>query len=370
MACLHRRIIAGVFLIAAACWSKESAVVFPVLAALAWRARDPQVRWSAIGKHVAPLAAVVPFYLGVRTLVLRGAGGSGDMAAPLAGKLLQIGAGLLQTIFGSEVTSSTFGWVMGAGAWMILLIAAALAFWRRGGGRSHQPTNRWALGAPLLWVVVSVVPLLAAPWIVGARYFYLAVVGLVWLVAELMGSVSLVIAVGICAALGGLAFAQAGARRGDVLSYQARLSAARRAVANGLAQGYTTFHVVSGIKDLDLAVKLATDPTDRQVGGDDSPLVVLTDVPASFVVLPESRAVELDFLVARPALPPSGGYRFGARRIVGLARRGDDPTIDEVMARLPAIRFIRLRSAAGDRVIWRDVTESLKAGDAEDSAGD
>ena len=63
-------------------------------------------------------------------------------------------------------------------------------------------------------------------------------------------------------------------------------------------------------------------------------------------------------LVTRPV---GFAYRFGDRRIVALARRGDDPTLDEVLARLPDLRFIRLRLAPGDRIIYRDVTETRNA---------
>jgi hypothetical protein len=116
------------------------------------------------------------------------------------------------------------------------------------------------------------------------------------------------------------------------------------------------FHVDGGLKDLDLAVK--EDPALASVASD---LLVLGDVPASFVVMPPSLASRAAFLVASPPLPPSGAYQFGASRIVGLARRGDDPTLDEVIARLPEIRFIRLRPTPGGHVIGRDVTDEVKS---------
>ncbi len=128
----------------------------------------------------------------------------------------------------------------------------------------------------------------------------------------------------------------------------------------GLAKGYTTFHIASGIKDLDLAVK-----EDCELTPHESSLAVLGDVPASFVALPEARAQELGFVLAQPPLPPSGAYRYGDRRIVGLARRGDEPTLEEVIAHLPAIRFIRLRLAPGGRVLYRDVTETLRDRDPD-----
>jgi len=162
------------------------------------------------------------------------------------------------------------------------------------------------------------------------------------------------------ALLAGLTFAQDQSRRADVVSYDTRLSAARRAVADGLAHGATTFHIAAGIKDLDLAVKEDPRFVDREAD-----LLVLGDVPASFVAVPESRAAAVDFLLAQPPLPPSGAYRFGARRIVGLARRGDDPTLDEVVAHLPDIRFIRLRLGPGGRIIFRDLTESISGTSAD-----
>ena len=74
---------------------------------------------------------------------------------------------------------------------------------------------------------------------------------------------------------------------------------------------------MSGVKDLDLAVK--EDPRLAAVAGD---VLVLTDVPASFVIVPPSLAAAATPLIAQPPLPPSGAYRFGAARVVGLARRG------------------------------------------------
>ena len=328
---------------AAACWSKESAIVVPLLAVVALRAGRADLRWSAIAKRVAVLLPVAVVYLLARTVVLRSAGGFGDVVAPWAGKIFQIAAGLVHAAAAGDVASEPTAWIVGIGVWGGLLFGA------HRGARSSEPPTFWF--APLVWVAVAVLPLLAAPWIVGARYFYLAAVGIAWLGADVLRRSSLVVAVGVVAALAGLSSAQAVARRSDVVSYTARLSAARRAVKAGLAEGHTTFHIASGIKDLDLAVK-----EDPQFSRYESSLVVLGDVPASFVAIPEARARELEFLLARPPLPPSGGYRFGARRIVALARRGDDPTLDEVVARLPAIRFIRLRLGPGGRVIARDVT--------------
>ena len=87
---------------------------------------------------------------------------------------------------------------------------------------------------------------------------------------------------------------------------------------------------------------------------------MLGDVPASFVAIPDALAGAAAFLVAAPPLPPSGAYQFGTRRVVGLARRGDEPTLDELVARFPDVRFIRLRPTPGGRVVARDVTEEIR----------
>ena len=150
---------------------------------------------------------------------------------------------------------------------------------------------------------------------------------------------------------------QTSVRHDDVRLYDRRVEAARRAVADGVAHGHFVFHIDGGIKDLDLAVKEAP-----QLRGVEDRLLVLGDVPASFVALPEALGARVDFLIASPPLPPSGAYRFGARRVVGLARRGDEPTLDELLQRFPDTRFIRLRATAmaRGRVVARDVTEEIR----------
>ena len=82
--------------------------------------------------------------------------------------------------------------------------------------------------------------------------------------------------------VGGL---QAAQRRADVVSYDRRVAAARRVVGSGLASGYRVFNIMSGVKDLDLAVK--EDPRLADHAGD---ALVLTDVPASFVIVPAALA--------------------------------------------------------------------------------
>ena len=126
--------------------------------------------------------------------------------------------------------------------------------------------------------------------------------------------------------------------------------------STGARAGHRVFHVVSGVKDLDLAVKEAPELApwrDR--------ILVLGDVPASFAIIPADLAEAAKSLVALPPLPPSGAYRFGAERVVGLARRGDEPALDELLDRFPDARFIRLRLTPGGHVIARDATEDIKS---------
>ena len=88
--------------------------------------------------------------------------------------------------------------------------------------------------------------------------------------------------------------------------------------------------------------------------------LVLTDVPASFVIIPADLAGPAAPLVAQPPLPPSGAYRFGDVSVVGLVRRGDEPSLREVVARFPDIRFVRLRPVPSGQVIARDVTDETR----------
>jgi hypothetical protein len=118
------------------------------------------------------------------------------------------------------------------------------------------------------------------------------------------------------------------------------------------------FHIRCGIKDLDLAVK--EDPALGAAAAER--ILVLSDVPASFAIIPSDLERAARILVASPSLPPSGAYRFGDVRIVGLARRGDDPALDEVVARFPDARFVRLRASSDASVEAVDVTDEVKRG--------
>ena len=85
-------------------------------------------------------------------------------------------------------------------------------------------------------------------------------------------------------------------------------------------------------------------------------------MPTSFVIIPPALAdaAAACGLIARPPLPPSGAYHFGATRVVALARRGDEPSLREVKARFPDIRFVRLRPVPSGQIIARDVTDELR----------
>lgn len=362
-------------LFAAACWSKETALVMPALAVLVFPREPGQAalpRWPARLARVAPLGAVALLFLIARTAVLGGLGtiaaSDGESSANLPGKLLQLAAGLIHLVPGSAISSEPWAWSMGALAWAALLITTI-----RGRGLARPIATGVAspLASPganceplvwLVWLVISLVPLLAAHWIVGARYFYLPAVAMAWLAAQVLSPRPTPLAVAVLAGLAGLSAGQGWQRRADITSYEARLRAARRAVADGLAHGVNTFHVAAGIKDLDLAVK--EDPRFSRYEPD---LLVLGDVPASFVALPQARGATLDFLLAHPPLPPSGAYTYGGHRIAGLARRGDDPTLEEVVTRLPGIHFIRVRLGPRGLVIPRDVTDTI-TGDAAEMA--
>jgi hypothetical protein len=354
----RRRPVLASSLFAAACLCKESAVVVPLLAALALRAggRAPSARAALRGAAV--MLPVLPLYVVARTVVLGGVGGSGDPRASVAGKLLQIASGWIHALTASDVLAEPIAWALGVGGLLALALAAWVGSRRRqvsvsgSSAEAHQPPPSWA---PWCWLALASLPLVAAPWVVGARYFYLGSVGIAWLAGGVLARLPLPVPVGVLAFLVGLGVAQDRSRHADVTLYRAGVAAARRAVAAGLRDGHATFHIASGIKDLDLAVK-----EDAELAARSDRLLVLGDVPASFVLVPERRIAELDFLLARPPLPPSGAYRFGDMRAVGLARRGDDPTIDEVLGRFPDIRFIRLRAGPGGRVIPRDVTEALR----------
>jgi hypothetical protein len=190
----------------------------------------------------------------------------------------------------------------------------------------------------LAFTGVALLPLLGAEWAVGSRYFYLPAVGLAWLGGRCLLDAPFAARVLVWGTLVACSFLQAQQRHRDVVAYDARVDAARLAVREGVRDGHQVFHVASGVKDLDLAVKETL-----ETGGQPAQFLVLTDVPASFVLMPPFLAAQGTFLLASPPLPPSGAYRFAGRAVVGLARRGDDPLLDDVIQHFPDLQFIRLR---------------------------
>jgi hypothetical protein len=335
-ALLKDRRVAAALLALAAYLCKESAFVLPLLAfallRVPWRRR-----LAAIAPQVAPALAV----LVLRRLVLHGAGGSGDVRAGALAKGLQILSGLSHVFTGSGLLPEGLAFGVGTAALALCVLSSI-----------RRPEARLA---PWIFTGLAIVPLSAAGWVVGARYFYLPAVGVAWAAAEALVTVGPATRNATLVALLVLGVGQAMLRRRDVVSYDLRVAAARRAVAAGVAAGHRVFHVDGGIKDLDLAVK--EDPT---LGPAAREVLVLNDVPASFAIVPPALEAASSIVIATPPIPPSGAYRFGDVRVVGLARRGDEPTFDEVLARFPELRFIRLRPTPGGRIVARDLTDDIK----------
>ena len=324
----------------AAYLSKESTYVLPLLALLVLGG----LTWRRRLASTALLAAVLGPVLIARTRVLHGWGGAGDARASVGAKLFQIAAGMAHVFTGDGVMPEALAF--GAGTAIVALVVfVAVRKWR-------EIAAPWL---PFAFCAVAAAPLLAAGWAVGARYFYLPAVGLAWAVAEALafaGSAARVTLVCVLVIVGGLQGVQ---RRADVVSYDRRVAAARRVVVSGVASGHRVFDIMSGVKDLDLAVK-----EDPRLAGDGADVLVLTDVPASFVIVPPALAAAAAPFLAQPPLPPSGAYQFGDVRVVGLARREDGPSLREVWQRFPDIRFMRLRPVPSGQVIARDVTDETR----------
>jgi hypothetical protein len=211
-------------------------------------------------------------------------------------------------------------------------------------------------GFAICWVMLSLVPLPAAGWVVGARYFYLPAVGLMLLVALALETASGLASAFVVALLLGLGAISGHQRATEVRLYQQAVAAAIAGVEEGVSHGHRLFFVTGGVKDLDLAIKL-----DRRATAAVRYAVVIPDVPASFIWLPSDLTGHLDFLLARPSLPPSGAYRFGTAKLVGLARREEAPDVDEVLARLPELRILHLSHRA-DQFSIEDRTEQFMRG--------
>jgi hypothetical protein len=329
-------------------FSKETALVLPlVVASVSWYrqgSRDRQQGWRTSLRQMAtstvPYVAVAVLYLAARWWVLRGPGGSNDPRAPLWAVGIQILGGWFHAVSAYAPLPESVAWLLGGS----VLVAVGIVLRR----------SRLAWMAAL-WAVIAVLPLPAAGWVVGARYFYFAATGLMLLLALALERSrpwlpALGMAVLLCIGV------VAGSRRiEDIRRYRRVVAAARDAVVDGTAKGRRLFLVRGSVKDLDLAIKL-----DPEVPAEARDAVAIPDVPASFVWLPPAQADRLRFLFADPPLPPAGAYRFGGERIVGLARREDAPDLDEVLSRLPDLRIIRLKPDAG-LVAWEDCTAQYLA---------
>lgn len=350
-ASVRRRPLFAVMATAAACLCKESAYALPALSVVVLAAGADRVRARRAWLLPVGQLLVVAGVAAVRRGVLHGWGGSGEAGGGVLARLVQILAGLAKTFTGDEIVPIPLALAVGMAILALALWSAA----RRPGGPARF--------APLVFAGVAAAPLLAAGWAVGARYDYLPSIGLCWAVAEALDGAGEAARVTCAAALVLIGVGQAAARRQDVVSYERRLAAARRAVAAGVAAGHHVFHVDGGLKDLDLALK--EDPRLESEG-----ILVLDDVPASFAIIPPELDVAARPLLAAPPIPPSGAYQFGDVRVVGLARRGDEPDLAEALAWFPDLRLIRLMQAPGGRVVGRDVTERLRrALDDGDPAG-
>jgi hypothetical protein len=361
------RTVACLLATAAACLSKESAYALPALSAIViWaersgpRASDLRVGSGAVPEAgsrrpaflchrravatVGAQAAVVLAVAGVRRAVLHGWGGTGEPGPGVLALVVQIAAGLAKTFTGDEVVPLPVALVAGTAV-------LGISFWS---AARHRGAGRFAAGfAPLALAAAAALPLLGAGSAVGARYDYLPSVGLCWAVAEALAEAGTAARVTIAGGLLLIGVAQGAVRRQDVVSYDGRLAAARRAVRAGVGSGHQVFHIDGGIKDLDLAIK--EDPALERAG-----LLVLGDVPASFAIVPPALEGAALPLLAVPPIPPRGAYRFGDVRVVGLARRGDEPDLSEVLAWFPDLRFIRLMRAPGGQAVARDVTARIE----------
>lgn len=358
---------------AAAIVSKESAGVLPLalVVVLPWRAR-PATRQGGAALRVervlarAPLrpalgaAVLVAVFLVRRRWLLGGWGGAGDPLPAFSSRVLLLVLAGLARLSGLPATvDPVIAALAGVVAALLLLVSAKArrpATQEQAGGSSQPPSPLSSEPGPApAWVPwalfgVLMLPLLAVSEGLATRYTYAPTLALSWGVARVLfggrGSIVATLSghrpshlrpsvAGSVVLLGLLmgSSLQIRERARDITRYRDVLSAARSAVAAGVARGGRLFHVAAGIKDLDLAVKEAPAlaPLRREFW-------VLSDVPASFVFEPP---LPLRPLLASPPLPPSGAYRFGTERIVGLARRGDEPSLDEAFVRWPDLRLLR-----------------------------
>jgi hypothetical protein len=402
--------VASVLLAVMAYFSKETALVLPLLGVAAKIAASSQQTAAAENTEgrgegtefirgclasVLPHVVVAAGYLVVRSAVLGGLGGTNDPVAPWWGRGLQVAAGLVHAVTAYAPLPDAVAWIVGG---IGLVVAGVLALRARrvgsppalrdgqpalpaprasrapspaayhrarpseasgvgrrvGGRRVWEPFQGSHVSAwfPVIWVLLACLPLPAAGWVVGARYFYLPAVGLVLMLAlavDTRGAVGAMVAIALLAVMG---LGSTANRMDEVRRYRAVMAAARVGVATGVQAGHTIFLVRNGVKDLDLAVKL-TSPAGRLPQS----LLVIPDVPASFVWMPDGLASRAGFLLARPPLPPAGEYRFGGQHIMGLARREESPDLDDVLARLPELRIIELVADRNGQISAKDRTD-------------
>jgi hypothetical protein len=341
--------------------SKETALALPLMIGSSGcliRCRDGRAGSAharALLVDTLPFLIVAALYLIVRSVVLGGMGGSNDARAPLWAVALQILSGLLHALSAYDPLPDWAAWAMGG--LLLVFIVVVLRRSRLAEGPLEPPRASSVGPSPpeltrvlAIWTLAALAPLSAAGWVVGARYFYGATAPLMLLLALALRQANAVwLTVAILAAQLGFGALAANRRAADITVYRQAVRAAVAAVNQGVARGGRVFLVRSGVKDLDLAIKL-----DRAASPAVLDTVVIPDVPASFVRLPPAEEGRLGFLLALPPLPPSGAYRFGSARIVGLARREEAPALDDVLARLPDLRVIRLRLDARP-VGWEDV---------------
>ncbi len=155
-------------------------------------------------------------------------------------------SGLVHSVTAYAPLPEALAWLLGGGA---VLAAGVLAV------RATRHINRRAW-FPILWTLLACLPLPAAGWVVGARYFYLPAVGLMLmlaLAADTRGAAATIAAISLLAAIG---LGSTATRVGEVRRYRAVLAAAHDAVAQGVQAGHTIFLVRNAVKDLDLALKL------------------------------------------------------------------------------------------------------------------
>ena len=322
-------------------FSKETGLVLPLLVgSICWYRHQPSGRQSkALVRQIAtamvPYFAIAAGYLLARYAVLHGMGGSNDLRAPFWAVGIQMLGGAMHAVSSYSPLPEWSAWVVGGSG-----LAAAAIVLRR---------SRLAAVAAL-WSVLALLPLPAAGWVVGARYFYFSAMGLTLLLALALEKAKAWLPALVMVVLLALGVAATNRRSLEIQLYRQVVAAAGSAVADGVAKGTRLFLVRGSVKDLDLAIKL-----DRAAPTALRDAVAISDVPASFIWLPQVDADRLRFLFADPPLPPSGAYHFAGERIVGLARREEAPDLDEVMARLPDLRIIRLKLDAHP-VSWEDTT--------------